>query len=91
VCCPLADQTRRPLHSAHVAAMSRPVDKLTPELLDLLTGDALPPGAYLVEQRDDGERVLWRLSDGAPPDGALDPAPGWSHSVRPHLPPRKLA
>jgi len=32
----------------------------------------------LVEQRDDGGRVLSRLSEGAPDDGALGPAPGWS-------------
>ena len=48
------------------------------EVLDLLAADdAVPPGAFLVEVRD-GVRVLWRISEGGPPDGAVDPAPGWS-------------
>ena len=47
------------------------------ELLDLLASDAIPPGEYLVY--DDGEhRVLWKINEGEPHDGALDPAPRWS-------------
>ena len=47
------------------------------DLLDLLTPpDAIAPDAYLVKQRD-GVTMLWRLSEGGPDDGALDPAPGW--------------
>jgi len=49
------------------------VDTLT-ELLDLLTPDAIAPGEFLVERDDDGTRLLWRITEGAPPDGALDPA-----------------
>jgi len=55
------------------------VDNLTPnELLDLLATDAVPLGEYLFELRDDGARLLWRISEGAPPDGALDPADEWA-------------
>jgi hypothetical protein len=64
----------------HVASV---VDTMIPEqLLRLLaTDDAIPPGEFLVEAIGEAghlTRVLWRISEGEPAKGALDPAPGWS-------------
>ena len=36
-----------------------------------------PLGQYLVERRGIW-LLLWRLSDGEPPDGALEPAADWA-------------
>jgi hypothetical protein len=36
-----------------------------------------PLGQYLVERRGVW-LLLWRLSDGEPPDGALEPAANWA-------------
>jgi hypothetical protein len=43
---------------------------------DGLLADA-PLGDYLLEQRDH-IRLLWRLTEGEPPDGALEPAEAWA-------------
>jgi hypothetical protein len=44
------------------------------DLLELL--EDAPLGQYLLERI--GLRfILWRLSDGEPPDGALEPAEDW--------------
>ena len=50
------------------------LDETTAELLLLLTD--VPSGEYLTELRG-GVRVLWRISEGAPADEALEPAPAW--------------
>jgi hypothetical protein len=44
-------------------------------LASVLLADA-PIGEYLIEQVGD-QRRLWRLSEGEPPDGALEPAEAW--------------
>ena len=36
-----------------------------------------PTGEYVIERRGIW-RILWRLSEGEPPDGALEPATGWT-------------
>jgi hypothetical protein len=41
--------------------------------------EGVPCGDYLLECRD-GWRILWRLTDGEPPDGALEPAEAWALS-----------
>jgi hypothetical protein len=46
------------------------------EDLEPLLADA-PSGDYLLEQRG-CVRLLWRITEGEPPDGALEPAPCWS-------------
>jgi hypothetical protein len=43
-------------------------------LSELLAG--APLGEYLLEQTAD-QRILWRITAGAEPDGALEPAPAW--------------
>jgi hypothetical protein len=40
----------------------------------LLLGE--PMGEYLLELRP-GWRIVWRISEGEPPDGALEPAETW--------------
>jgi hypothetical protein len=45
------------------------------ELLELL--EDAPLGHYLVERRGP-RRILWRLTEGEPPDGALEPADDWA-------------
>ena len=51
-------------------------------MLDLLPEDTavlladMSPGEYLLEQRGRW-RILWRLTEGEPPDGALEPAADW--------------
>jgi hypothetical protein len=47
-------------------------DDLGAELLE----DA-PLGDYLLEQSGIW-RILWRLSEGEPPDGAFEPAESWA-------------
>ena len=50
------------------------------ELSDDPAGDLLedaPTGQYLVERRGIW-LLLWRLSEGEPPDGALEPAADWA-------------
>jgi hypothetical protein len=49
-------------------------EPLSDDLLALL--ENVPLGQYLVERRDQ-QLLLWRLSDGEPPDGALEPADAW--------------
>ena len=44
------------------------------ELLRSWLSDDLPPGDYVVDDQGD-RRVLWKISEGEPLDGALDPAP----------------
>jgi hypothetical protein len=44
--------------------------------LEALPEDA-PLGTYLLELRGRW-RILWRVSDGAPPDGAEEPAEAWT-------------
>jgi hypothetical protein len=34
------------------------------------------PGQYLLEQKG-GQRIVWRISEGEPPDDAFEPAGGW--------------
>jgi hypothetical protein len=61
-------------------AEARMVESPPDDLLVLLCN--VPLGEYLVEQDDSRRmRVLWRLSPGEPPDGALDPAPAWALST----------
>jgi hypothetical protein len=50
-------------------------DDLAAELLD-----DVPIGQYLVEHRGLW-RILWRISEGEPPDGALEPADDWALSA----------
>jgi hypothetical protein len=38
--------------------------------------DGAPLGHYLLEERG-GWRIVWRLGEGEPPDGALEPGSGW--------------
>jgi hypothetical protein len=45
------------------------------DLLELLA--AAPIGQYLVELSGHWQ-VLWRLTDGEPPDGAFEPAENWT-------------
>jgi hypothetical protein len=40
-----------------------------------------PMGDYLLELVD-GWRLLWRLSEGEPPDGAFDAAEAWSPQLQ---------
>lgn len=51
------------------------LNERTAELLSLLI-DA-PEGEYLAELRE-GVHVLWRISEGEPQDGAMDPALAWA-------------
>jgi hypothetical protein len=51
------------------------LEPLLDDLVELLEG--VPIGEYLVQQ-DDTRRILWRLTDGEPPDGALEPAEDWA-------------
>ena len=51
------------------------LEPLPDDLVELLEG--VPIGEYLVQQ-DDTRRILWRLTDGEPPDGALEPAEDWA-------------
>jgi hypothetical protein len=37
----------------------------------------MPLGEYLLTQ-EPGQQLLWRISEGEPPDGALEPAEGWT-------------
>jgi hypothetical protein len=37
----------------------------------------VPLGEYFLEQRGRWQ-ILWRLTDGEPPDGALEPATDWA-------------
>jgi hypothetical protein len=50
-------------------------ESLPDDLLELL--EDVPLGYYLVE-RNGLRLVLWRLSEGEPPDGALEPAEDWA-------------
>jgi hypothetical protein len=49
-------------------------ESLPDDFLELL--EDVPIGQYLVE-RCGIQFVLWRLTDGEPPDGALEPADDW--------------
>jgi len=69
--------------------MSGPVDNsIAEDVLTQLATDAVPHGVYLLEELRDGTRVLWRISDGAPDDAALDPADEWTLMTTPAAPSR---
>jgi hypothetical protein len=53
------------------------LELLSDDLVERLEG--VPMGQYLIEQRGLWF-VLWRLSEGEPPDGALEPATDWALS-----------
>jgi hypothetical protein len=50
-------------------------EPLWDEATELLENE--PMGQYLLEQTG-FRRVLWQLSEGEPPDGALEPAEHWT-------------
>jgi hypothetical protein len=52
--------------------MQEPLSDDPTELLD-----GVPLGQYLTE-RIGARLLLWRLTEGEPPDGALEPAVGWT-------------
>ena len=48
----------------------------------ILLMDDDPVGTYLLEERSDGQRFLWRISEGEPADEALEPALLWPGPLR---------
>jgi hypothetical protein len=79
---------------ADVSAIARDLHQLTTRRSQAATADRattagprldnaavllveLPLGEYLLT-RDSGRQLLWRISEGEPPDGALEPAESWT-------------
>jgi hypothetical protein len=56
-----------------------PVTQFISEVLLALL-DGVPIGMFLVEDRDDGLRLLWQVTEGGPADGSLDSMPEWGMS-----------